>query len=230
MKNEFGSGQRRASNLVRSLVTAGLAGPPLMTAHAAVIYSGIRNIAPGTPSAAAVSRSVGVDIDDLGSFDLSLSTHITFSKSGTITNPDWATGVSTTAHHSLLPSPLSSFGILTKAGMNLPLLGLEATPVGAGGSFSSGSMTVPWAGRSGDFFGFRFNPSGTQELYGWGRLNFGKGGQTFRLVDWAYEDSGAPILTGATAVPEPNLSLLGLAGLTGAALRRRRQDNNSAPA
>jgi hypothetical protein len=48
---------------------------------------------------------------------------------------------------------------------------------------------------------------------------------TLTAIDWAYEDSGAPIAAGDTgAAPEPgSTALLALAGAGAAALRRRRK-------
>ncbi len=82
------------------------------------------------------------------------------------------------------------------------------------------------------FFGFRFvlendSASGLPAdsfVYGWGemeRISASAG----RLLQWAYDDTGAPI--GVGVIPEPGtlgLLALGAAGL--AALRKRRNENN----
>ena len=78
------------------------------------------------------------------------------------------------------------------------------------------------------YFGFRFNPSGSLPLYGWAQLiRSATGTDTVTFTKFAYEDSGAAILTGATAVPEPEdyavavgAGLLALAGVR--RWRRRR--------
>ena len=246
MKNQFSSGPSRVSALIRSLTAAALAGPPLMTAHAAVVYSGVRNIIPGNPTFSGVFASVGVDINNSGAAELDLRTDSTTSTSGNVTVTGWGYGgienvygksggvvtggtgskgglLTTRTTHSLLPSRVSSFASLSNAGSSLPLLGLGAT-IGEGGFFTADSRSVQWAGGSNGYFGFRFNPTGATNLYGWGRLSISGNGQIMKLLDWAYEDTGAPILAGATAVPEAELAALVMAGLSSAALRRRRQD------
>ena len=63
-------------------------------------------------------------------------------------------------------------------------------------------------------------------LYGWIRVNGGPTqGFPATIVDWAYEDSGGGILTGATQVPEPSSLALGFlaAGAAGVAAWRRRK-------
>jgi MYXO-CTERM domain-containing protein len=79
------------------------------------------------------------------------------------------------------------------------------------------------------YIGFEFNPSGTM-LYGWANVTLTKSGGygTFTINNWAYDDTGASILTGqtvATPVPEPASYAVGLGALAlgAAALRRRRQ-------
>ena len=63
-------------------------------------------------------------------------------------------------------------------------------------------------------------------LFGWIRIN---GGPTLSfpatIVDWAYDDSGAGILTGAGIVPEPSSLALGClaAGAAGLVAWRKRK-------
>ena len=67
--------------------------------------------------------------------------------------------------------------------------------------------------------GFTFNPTGTTPLYGWGRITTSGNASTVTLVDYAYENNGISIATGA--VPEPTTVVLGTLGV-GALLFRRR--------
>jgi hypothetical protein len=100
------------------------------------------------------------------------------------------------------------------------------TPITAAALFSGngfyGGVAIP-AGATG-LLGFRFTsnnlggPAGT--LYGWARLSVGTTGDG-NVVDWAYEDTGAPIAAGA--VPEPSSLGLLAAGAAGLAQWRRRR-------
>ena len=86
---------------------------------------------------------------------------------------------------------------------------------------SSGWLT---RGDSG-FFGFSLNPSGSLPLYGWGELiRSATGTDMITFTRYAYEDSGAAILTGDTgaAVPEPeDYAVVAGAGLLAMAGVRR---------
>jgi hypothetical protein len=76
------------------------------------------------------------------------------------------------------------------------------------------------------FMGVEFFDASNNERFGWIRIN---GGPTLgfpaTIVDWAYEDSGAGILTGAGIVPEPSSLALGClaAGAAGLVAWRRRK-------
>jgi hypothetical protein len=89
--------------------------------------------------------------------------------------------------------------------------------------------------RQGDFYLlFTFNPTGSQDLYGWLHLNGLTnecGCQTLdtQLIDMAYEDSGAFIQTGAS--PEPATMIptgLGALALGATGLRRWRKSRKQA--
>jgi hypothetical protein len=78
------------------------------------------------------------------------------------------------------------------------------------------------------FMGVKFFDAANNPLFGWIRIT---GGATLgfpaTIVDWAYENSGAGIATGATGVPEPSSMALGClaAGAAGLAAWRRRKTN-----
>ena len=83
------------------------------------------------------------------------------------------------------------------------------------------------------YIGFRFNPSGTEVLYGWANVTLTDGGSygTFVINEWAYDDSGSSIQAGQTsAVPEPATYALGLGALAlgAAGLRRWRKQKKAA--
>ena len=96
------------------------------------------------------------------------------------------------------------------------------------GSSSLGTfqtMTPEFTGTTA-FMGVEFPNASNTELFGWIRI---AGGSTLgipaTIVDWAYEDSGAGILTGAGLIPEPSSLALGClaAGAAGLAAWRKRK-------
>lgn|ERR1035437_716822 len=96
------------------------------------------------------------------------------------------------------------------------------------GSSSLGTYQtmVPEFTGTAAFMGVDFLDASNNKLFGWIRINGGPTqGFPATIVDWAYEDSGAGILTGATAVPEPSSMALGClaAGAAGLAAWRRRK-------
>jgi len=124
------------------------------------------------------------------------------------------------------------------------LVGPSATNVtsGVGGSLRFGSTgTIVYGdfpNYSTGFIGLMFdgdhNTPGAQTLYAWARISFyGTGGlstatkSSLTILEWAYDDSGAPIQVGAvSAVPLPGaagLMLLGMGSLGLSALRKRKQ-------
>ena len=100
--------------------------------------------------------------------------------------------------------------------------------IGSSSSFNGSSLIAGfgeglWNRGDDAYFGFEFNPSGSLVLYGWGHLvRSATGTDTVTLTQYAYDNTGAAILTGATGVtpvPEPadyafasGVGLLALAG------------------
>jgi hypothetical protein len=76
------------------------------------------------------------------------------------------------------------------------------------------------------FMGVEFLNDSSKPLFGWIRITGGPtAGFPATIVDWAYEDSGAGILTGAGIIPEPSSLALGClaAGAAGLVAWRRRK-------
>lgn len=109
--------------------------------------------------------------------------------------------------------------------------------IGPGGAFDTTDCcdTIASAGSQGNFrnffgqvryLGVRFN-LGAGDRYGWIAVRVNPDALSGDVLGYAYEDSGAGILTGAGApVPEPSSIALMAAGAAGlVALRRRRQAN-----
>ena len=96
------------------------------------------------------------------------------------------------------------------------------------GSSSLGTfqtMTPEFTGTTA-FMGVEFRNASHTELFGWIRITGGStAGIPATIVDWAYEDSGAGILTGAGLIPEPSSLALGClaAGAAGLAAWRKRK-------
>lgn len=71
--------------------------------------------------------------------------------------------------------------------------------------------------------GFSFNPTGSQALYGWAQFSISADALTMTLIDYAYEDSGSAIATGA--IPEPGTIAMGTIGAGIFFLVRRRKSS-----
>ncbi|MEY4488499.1 MAG: hypothetical protein RIQ79_1007 [Verrucomicrobiota bacterium] len=86
-----------------------------------------------------------------------------------------------------------------------------------------------WFGGGGGYYGFEMNANGVP-FYGWIQLNYFATGilggpDTLTVIDWAYEDSGAPIAAGSIPEPAESAAIMAGAVLAGSALMmsRRRQ-------
>lgn len=94
--------------------------------------------------------------------------------------------------------------------------------VGAGLTYRGSSFLVrndtdhpTWLANQTHYAGFRFDPGGGEPTYyGWMHVQFSADGQNATLLEWAYDDTGAPIEVASIA--EPGLALLlglGFAGI-----------------
>ena len=103
--------------------------------------------------------------------------------------------------------------VRTGTGNEAPILALSlGASVGGSLTYSSGWGGSEANGDSGHlgagagqftdgqtgYLGFKLL-SGTDVSYGWMRVNLTSNGETGSVVDWAYDNSGSPILTGAVA-------------------------------
>lgn len=87
--------------------------------------------------------------------------------------------------------------------------------LGAPGNFQDG---VP------GYLGFKFTPNdGGPALYGWMRLTLTVNTPGAIIHEWAWNTTGAPIIVGTTAIPEPDTAIF-LTGLLAATMLRRHRD------
>jgi len=90
----------------------------------------------------------------------------------------------------------------------------------AGSSAHMGNGAGQFASGSEGYLGFRFTENDADGPYfGWMRVVFSNTGGAGTIVDWAYDNSGAPIAAGV--VPEPSAMMLGGLGALALAFRRR---------
>lgn len=117
-------------------------------------------------------------------------------------------------------------------GLNSPIIRLDAGAVvdgsltyfnlEAGSDSHIGNSANQFASGSEGYLGFRFiENDGDGPYYGWMRVIFSNDGNSGTIIDWAYDDTGAPIAVGAV-VPEPSAVMLGGLGALAMAFRRRR--------
>jgi len=221
------SSRLRKTGLMRPLLAVAATASALMTSQGAVVYSGAQNVSTTAANPSSDRKAVNVDGQSASEFSLSSN----FSKSSrhildtTSADFDFVSSVDSTSD---LMAKLNS-SVSVDSGS---LFSSAANPNVITRNFNGITFTTTtgnWSTGSTGYFGFRFNPSGSQTLYGWGQLSISANGQTMTLVDYAYDDSGAAILTGATtAVPEPSVSLLGLMGLTSVCFLRSRKSREVA--
>jgi hypothetical protein len=195
-------------------IVAALAALPC---EAAVIYSGLQNIV------------VGQNLDGVHlKLDPGIGTTIVTSAEP----PDWNTkpylnpffgGVAVASSPLLRPIITGTDEIVNIATGTL----ISAASGFATGENGSGTHVGAGAGQfslgSPGLIGFAFERTlGGPTYYGWLRLIMNNAGAG-TIVDWAYEDGGAPLLAGTlTTVPEPSRMMLLGGGILAITQRRRR--------
>ena len=220
MKTDIRVSRLRKGALTRAVVISVAASAPLVTAQAAIIYSGIVNT---TTSSTTGPATVNINVDGAGANEFTMES--VFGK-GPLND---------------LKNLSSDFRFI--AGNTTTF---KATKLGAGFSvnstdtFSDGSSSLnrafidsgnstqsEWAASDNGYLGFKFNPTGSLTLYGWARFTMSGDNRTMTLVDYAYQNSATAILTGDTSaaapVPEPSTAALGMLGLGLVAFLRQRR-------
>lgn len=137
------------------------------------------------------------------------------------------------------PGSTVQLSVFSSGGMNptdfLTLLNPGDTVDGSLGFASEGFLVdnpvinPVWAPGTTGYAGFVFQTGGSAPLYGWLQIEFDISGVDFTVLQWAYDDTGAPI---SVATPEPGTGILLALGLVGfsALFRKRRRANASAAA
>lgn len=208
------------------------------TVDAAVIYSGIQNISIDDWGNTAIPSGADIDLNGDGINDISLA--ISYGQLSYGRSHGWVdfrplNGAQGDARRLSSGNTISSGAGPWSPGRAL-LRSYRFTA--ATGWYSSSSDIVrisgDWPGAtppdtSSGFAGFRIN-AGDNVLNAWLRFsieNEWTGGPPTKLtlIDWAYEDAGAPILAGQTTSPVPLSGSLGLLamGATGLAAFRRKK-------
>ena len=186
------------------------------TADAAVIYSGVQNIGLNTP----------VDIDNDGISDINLSVNL-----------------SSSANYAYMLTP-NEVAFIREPGGNLVKKLSSGSSIGAGANFvfidgtfraatTYSNFSAGWPGATppnttSGLAGIKIADSGT-DIFAWLRFSITNDANglpvDITLIDWAYEDTGASIIAGATTSPVPLPGSLGLLamGASGLAAFRRRK-------
>lgn len=194
-QTRFGSGLKSCSAKVAA--SSAMLAASLMTSNAAIIYS-------NTAITAFGGAAQGVDFDG-GGAELQITTTIV--KGGGDNELSWG-------------SFGSSFSFVTggKASPTPTDMTIGTTIDGSG--FYSANDANDFFGTN-PYVGFTFDDGGGFRN-GW--LKVDTSSNNMSITEWAYEDTGASIKVGQTAVPEPSSTLLVLAsGMLGLTLRRRKK-------
>jgi len=240
-----------SSSLLGYSIAAGMA-MMVPDAMAGIVHSTAGfSLAVATSGVSSVFNAQGWDIDGIGGADAVLSVFISSSRAefefrrGTSSSAGYAP-YSTIGPLSIMAAGTSSSSLHARnLSPSNTVLGTSNMAHDAGGGFGSTGTGSNWsyypdvyfANGSTGFIGLRFNgDTGTfGEQFAWVKIRFdvsgslsnGTANATLTILEWAYDDSGAPIQVGAvSAVPLPGaagLMLLGMGSIGLTALRKRKQ-------
>jgi len=202
----------KATTLLKYTAAASSAFVFSATADAAVIYSGVQNVGVNTP----------VDINGDGINDIAMSINATATSNyAYMLTPNEAAFIRHPGGN--LVRKLNS-GSSIGASANLVFIDGTFRAASTGG-FSKGDWTTS---TNTGFAGINIKDNGL-DIFAWLRFSVTNNAAglpiNITLIDWAFEDTGASIIAGATTSPVPLPGSLGLLamGVSGlAALRRRR--------
>jgi hypothetical protein len=189
-------------------LAAGAAAAAALNASGAVVYSGVQDIAINQFS------SLNLNLDGDASGDLLLKNYV------------FGGGNYQGATVNFFPGKLMSFNANGLAYVSALDAGVTVSSSSVGPSFF-GSMAYGGANPNAQFnnasnkyLGLSF-ASGANTYYGWVRVSLNNAAGSFMVHDWAFEDSGGSIETGA--VPAPATLGILAAGASGLGLLRGRK-------
>lgn len=189
-------------------LAAGAAAAAALNASGAIIYSGVQDLAINQ------FNSLNLNIDGDASGDLLLKNYV------------FGGGNYQGATVNFFPGKLVSFnanGLAYASALNAGFT-VDAASVGPSffGSMAYGAANpnAQFNTASNKYLGLSF-ASGANVFYGWVRVSINQAAGSFVVHDWAYENSGAGIQTGA--IPAPGALGLLAAGASGLGLLRGRK-------
>jgi hypothetical protein len=181
------------------------------TSHAAIIYSGVRDILiPTTFIGVYLDVDVGDTVAEEGAgWDINPF----FGGEGVANSPSFEPVRMTVD----VGSPVLNLAF----GQTVSAAGTYATGYAGSDSHMGGGASQFASGNDG-YIGFKLTANGNDGPYfGWMRLQLSNTGSTGLIRDWAYDNTGGSITVGA--VPEPSAAALALLLGSAAVCFRRRQ-------
>jgi PEP-CTERM motif len=201
-----GSLKRRAAYSVAAGAAACVAANQ---ANAAIIYSGVQDIAIGS----GLSQNLDINADSQG--DVKLKNYV------------FGGGPYQGATVNFAPGKIVGFTgantYVSALAAGSPINSTTANPTFFGSmAFGANNPSAQFNNANHAFMGLSF-PAGANLFYGWVRVTINNSAGTFVVNDWAYNNvSGSPINAGD--IPEPTtLGLLAAGAFGVAALRRKRK-------